>query len=201
MLSIATRPDCLPGKVLELLEECNQIKPVMIELGLQTVHESTARFIRRGYPLHVYDAAVEALKQRGLEVVTHVIAGLPHETREDFLETVSHVADVGSDGIKLQLLHVLKGTDLAPLYEKRIFQVLGMAEYIEMVIGALSLLPGEMVVHRLTGDGPKKLLLAPAWSCRKREVLNEIHRQMKLRDVWQGKERNQDIDEKSHYHL
>lgn len=201
MLAIATRPDCLPGEVLDLLVECNQVKPVMIELGLQTVHERTAGFIRRGYPLHVYDTAVESLKKRGLEVVTHVIAGLPKESRDDFLETVCHVADAGSDGIKLQLLHVLKGTDLAALYEKGMIQVLEMEDYIETVIDALSILPGEMVIHRLTGDGPKKLLLAPAWSCRKREVLNEIHRQMKLRNVWQGKERNRDTDERSHYHI
>lgn len=201
MLAIATRPDCLPDDVLELLDECNRMKPVMVELGLQTIHEETAAFIRRGYPLEVYDAAVERLKKRNLEVVTHVIAGLPHETRSDFLETVFHVGNVGSDGIKLQLLHVLKGTDLASLYQKGTFDVLGMEEYIETVIAALSILPEEMVIHRLTGDGSKNLLLAPMWSCRKREVLNELHRQMKRRDVWQGKERNHYRDERGYYHL
>lgn len=201
MLAIATRPDCLPDDVLELLDECNQVKPVMVELGLQTIHEETAAFIRRGYPLKVYDTAVESLKKRGLEVVTHVIAGLPHETRSDFLETVFHVGNAGSDGIKLQLLHVLKNTDLASLYQKGAFDVLGMEEYIETVIAALSILPEEMVIHRLTGDGPKNLLLAPMWSCRKREVLNELHRRMKRRDVWQGKERNHYRDERGHNHL
>lgn len=201
MLSIATRPDCLPHEVLELLSECNQIKPVMVELGLQTIHERTAAFIRRGYSLDVYDTAVESLKERGIEVVTHVIAGLPHETRSDFLETVFYVGNSGSDGIKLQLLHVLKDTDLAPVYQNGEFEVLTMEDYIETIIAALSILPEQVVIHRLTGDGPGRLLLAPMWSCRKREVLNGIHSQMKRRNVWQGKERNRYVHERSHYHL
>lgn len=201
MLSIATRPDCLPREVLELLSECSRIKPVMVELGLQTIHERTAALIRRGYPLEVYDAAAASLKERGIEVVTHVIAGLPHETRRDFLETVYHVGQAGSDGIKLQLLHVLRGTDLALLYQRGECEVLTMEDYIETVIAALSILPEDMVIHRLTGDGPRDLLIAPMWSCRKREVLNEIHRQMKRRNVWQGKERNRYVHERSHYHL
>ena len=201
MLSIATRPDCLPREVLELLSECSRIKPVMVELGLQTIHERTAALIRRGYPLEVYDAAAASLKERGIEVVTHVISGLPHETRRDFLETVYHVGQAGSDGIKLQLLHVLRGTDLAPLYQRGECEVLTMEDYIETVIAALSILPEDMVIHRLTGDGPRDLLIAPMWSCRKREVLNEIHRQMKRRNVWQGKERNRYVHERSHYHL
>lgn len=201
MLSIATRPDCLPRDVLELLSECSRIKPVMVELGLQTIHERTAALIRRGYPLEVYDAAAASLKERGIEVVTHVIAGLPRETRRDFLETVYHVGQAGSDGIKLQLLHVLRGTDLASLYQRGECEVLTMEEYIETVITALSILPEDLVIHRLTGDGPRDLLIAPMWSCRKREVLNEIHRQMKRRNVWQGKERNRYVHERSHYHL
>lgn len=201
MLSIATRPDCLPREVLELLSECSRIKPVMVELGLQTIHERTAALIRRGYPLEVYDTATASLKERGIEVVTHVIAGLPRETRRDFLETVYHVGQAGSDGIKLQLLHVLRGTDLASLYQRGECEVLTMEEYIETVITALSILPEDMVIHRLTGDGPRDLLIAPMWSCRKREVLNEIHRQMKRRNVWQGKERNRYVHERSHYHL
>lgn len=188
MLSIATRPDCLPDEVLKLLAECNSIKPVMVELGLQTIHEESARFIRRGYSLDVYDTAVELLKSKGLEVVTHVIAGLPHESANDFLETVDYVGKSGSDGIKIQLLHILRHTDLAPLYEKGDFEALSRDEYIDLVIHSLALLPEEMVIHRLTGDGPKNLLIAPLWSTRKREVLNELHRQMKLQNIWQGKE-------------
>lgn len=187
MLSIATRPDCLPGEIIELLKECNQKKPVIIELGLQTIHETTARLIRRGYPLNVYDTAVESLHSAGLEVVTHVIAGLPHETKEHFLETVSHVSQCHSDGIKIQLLHILKGTDLADLYKQGDFKALTMQEYLEMVIQAIAILPEEMVIHRLTGDGPKSLLLAPTWSSKKRQVLNELHKQLKTRKIWQGK--------------
>lgn len=196
MLSIATRPDCLPDDVLALLDECQQIKPVIIELGLQTVHEQTAAFIRRGYPLAAYDKAVASLKNLGLEIVTHVIAGLPGETREDFLETVFYVGNSHCDGIKLQLLHVIKNTDLDTLYQKGAFEVLTMDAYIDTIISALSILPEEMVIHRLTGDGPANLLVAPLWSRRKREVLNELHRRMKHKHIWQGKERNHYIHER-----
>lgn len=186
MLSVATRPDCLPEEVLELLEYCAGIKPVIIELGLQSIHPATAAYIRRGYPTEVYDTAVESLKQRGIEVVTHVIAGLPFETKEDFLATVSHVAAAGSDGIKLQLLHVLKNTDLADEYRRGSFSVLSREEYLDWIASALALLPPRMVIHRLTGDGPKKLLTAPLWSSRKREVLNLLHRKLKREKIWQG---------------
>ncbi len=189
MLSIATRPDCLPEEVLNLLDECNQIKPVIVELGLQTMHDKTATYIRRGYPLEVYDTAVEQLKSRNLEVVTHVIAGLPGETKESFFDTVSHVAQQGSDGIKIQLLHILKGTDLAIHYNQHQFDALTLEEYVSWVLGALALLPEQMVIHRLTGDGPKDLLIAPTWSSKKRHVLNEIHRRMKVENIWQGKEK------------
>lgn len=201
MLSIATRPDCLPDDVLALLDECRRIKPVIVELGLQTIHERTAVLIRRGYPLETYDTAVASLKSLGLEIVTHVIAGLPFETREDFLETVSYVANSGCDGIKLQLLHVIRNTDLDTLYQEGAFDVLTMDAYIDTIISALSILPEEMVIHRLTGDGPAELLSAPLWSRRKREVLNEIHRKMKQRQMWQGKERSQYIYERSNDHL
>lgn len=187
MLSIATRPDCLPGETIELLKECNKQKPVMIELGLQTIHETTAHLIRRRYPLSVYDTAVESLHSAGLEIVTHVIAGLPYETSRHFLETVSHVARCHSDGIKIQLLHILKNTDLADMYRRGDFRALTMEEYIEMVLQAIAILPEETVIHRLTGDGPKALLLAPEWSSKKRYVLNELHRQLKLQEIWQGK--------------
>lgn len=188
MLSIATRPDCLPPDVLQLLAECNRIKPVIVELGLQTSSETTAQFIRRGYPLSVYEDAVTKLKGLGIEVVTHVIAGLPGETKQDFYNTLSHVAACHSDGIKIQLLHILKGTDLAALYESGQCTVLTQEEYIDLVLHSIALLPPEMTIHRLTGDGPKELLLAPLWSSRKREVLNEIHKQLKQQNIWQGKE-------------
>ena len=188
MLSIATRPDCLPPDVLHLLAECNRIKPVIVELGLQTSSEATAQFIRRGYPLSVYEDAVTKLKELGIEVVTHVIAGLPGETKQDFYNTLSHVAACHSDGIKIQLLHILKGTDLAALYESGQCTVLTQEEYIDLVLHSIALLPPEMTIHRLTGDGPKELLLAPLWSSRKREVLNEIHKQLKQQNIWQGKE-------------
>lgn len=191
MLSIATRPDCLPDDVLDLLEECNRIKPVIIELGLQTIHDSTAAYIRRGYPTKVYDDAVRRLTSRGIEVVTHVIAGLPGESENDFLATVSHVADSGSTGIKIQLLHILKGTDLAVHYSRGYFDALSLDDYISLVLKALSILPPHMVIHRLTGDGPKDLLIAPMWSCRKRHVLNEIHHRMKEGNIWQGKEKKE----------
>lgn len=186
MLSVATRPDCLPDDVLDLLSRCNQIKPVMVELGLQTIHERTAAYIRRGYDLPVYDEAVRELTTRGIEVVTHVIAGLPWETKEMFLQTVSHVAHAGSHGIKLQLLHVLKGTDLADEYLEHKFQVLTKEEYLDWITSALTILPEDMVIHRLTGDGPKDLLLAPLWSSRKREVLNDLHKKMKEDALWQS---------------
>ena len=188
MLSIATRPDCLPPDVLHLLAECNRIKPVIVELGLQTSSEATAQFIRRGYPLSVYEDAVTKLKGLGIEVVTHVIAGLPGETKQDFYNTLSHVAACHSDGIQIQLLHILKGTDLAALYESGQCTVLTQEEYIDLVLHSIALLPPEMTIHRLTGDGPKELLLAPLWSSRKREVLNEIHKQLKQQNIWQGKE-------------
>lgn len=188
MLSVGTRPDCLPEDVLDLLTECNKIKPVMVELGLQSIHSSTASYIRRGYDLPVYDKAVDALHHRGIEVVTHVIAGLPGESKEDFLATVRHTAAVHSDGIKLQLLHVLQGTDLAVDYAAGKFRTLSMEEYLDWITDSLLILPPDMVIHRLTGDGPKDLLIAPAWSSRKRQVLNTLHRQLKEKNLWQGKE-------------
>ena len=186
MLSVATRPDCLPEDVISLLQECSQIKPVMVELGLQSIHERTARHIRRGYPTAVYDTAVELLKNAGLEVVTHVIAGLPGESKNDFLQTVEHVAECGSDGIKLQLLHVLKGTDLSCEYRNGKFSILTMEEYLDWIVAAIQILPKEMVIHRLTGDGPKDLLIAPLWSGNKRHILNSLHKKMKEEHIYQG---------------
>lgn len=187
MLSIATRPDCLPEDVISLLEECNRIKPVMVELGLQTIRERTAEYIRRCYPLPVYDAAVKRLKQSDIEVVTHVIAGLPFETKEDFLETVSYAGNAGTDGIKLQLLHVLDGTDLANEYRNGVFSTLEANTYLDWIVSALAILPEHIVIHRLTGDGPKDLLISPLWSTHKRSVLNSLHHKLREENIWQGK--------------
>ena len=177
-LSVATRPDCLPEDVLSLLSELNEIKPVWVELGLQTVHERTAEYIRRGYPLSVYDEAVRNLRERNLEVITHVILGLPGETTEDMEETVRYVCSSGSTGIKLQLLHVLKGTDLAAEYEAGRVPVMSEDEYIDLIVRLLKIIPKDMVIHRLTGDGAKKDLIAPLWSGNKKHVLNRLNQKL-----------------------
>ncbi len=185
-LSIATRPDCLPEEVLDLLEELNQIKPVWIELGLQTIHPDTARLIRRGYELDCFTDAKNRLRRRGLEVIVHVILGLPGEDRTQMLETVSWLGSNDIQGIKLQLLHILKGTDLALLYDQTPFPVMSMEEYLDLVIDCVSLLPPEIVIHRITGDGPKNLLIAPLWSANKRLVLNTLTRRFQERGITQG---------------
>ena len=185
-LSIATRPDCLPEEVLDLLEELNQIKPVWIELGLQTIHPDTARLIRRGYELDCFTDAKNRLRRRGLEVIVHVILGLPGEDRTQMLETVSWLGSNDIQGIKLQLLHILKGTELALLYEQTPFPVMSMEEYLDLVIDCVSLLPPEIVIHRITGDGPKNLLIAPLWSANKRLVLNTLTRRFQERGITQG---------------
>lgn len=187
-LSVATRPDCLPPETIVLLNELSQKKPVWIELGLQTIHEKTAEFIRRGYSLDVFEDAYGRLKAAGIPVITHVILGLPGETREDMLKTVRYLAGKRVDGIKLQLLHVLKGTDLFPLYESGAFRTLEMDEYFALAGDCLKLLPPETVVHRLTGDGPKRLLAAPLWSADKKKVLNGLHRYLKENEIFQGME-------------
>ena len=173
-LSIATRPDCLPDDVLDLLKELNQVKPIWVELGLQTIHERTAGYIRRGYPLSVYDKAVEELKKRGIEVITHVILGLPGETKQDMAETVRYVVDGGIKGIKLQLLHVLKGTDLEREYFEGRVKVMSEDEYIALVTDLIKMIPSDIVIHRMTGDGAKKDLIAPLWSADKKHVLNRL---------------------------
>ena len=171
-LSIATRPDCLEEDKLKLLAELNKIKPVWVELGLQTIHPHSSEYIRRGYDNFVYDDAVGKLTDLGIEVITHVILGLPRETKEDMLKTVEYVAKSSSKGIKLQLLHVLKNTDLYEDYKKGLFEALSLDEYVDIVCDAIKLLPRDMVVHRLTGDGDKKILVAPLWSADKKRVLN-----------------------------
>lgn len=180
-ISIGTRPDCLPEEVLDLLEEINHIKPVWVELGLQTIHEESALYIRRGYPLSVYDEAVKELKKRNIDIITHVILGLPGESREKMLDTVKYVGESGVQGIKLQLLHVLKGTDLEKDYMAGLFKCMSMEEYIELISDCLDILPEEIIIHRMTGDGPKKILIAPKWSGDKKRVLNELNRSVNLR--------------------
>lgn len=187
VLSIATRPDCLGDEVLSLLAELNERKPVWVELGLQTIHEKTAAFIRRGYPLPVFDEAMEALAERKIETVVHTILGLPGETPEMMLDTVRYVSRTPASGIKLQLLHILKNTDLAEYYARTGFPVLSMEEYVDLVVRCLEVCRPDLVIHRLTGDGPSDLLTAPLWSQAKRTVLNAIHRELKLRNTWQGR--------------
>lgn len=186
ILSIATRPDCLSDDVLDLCARFNAIKPVWLELGLQSIHQDTACLIRRGYDLSVFEDALIRLRKRNLETIIHVILGLPGEDRNRMLQTVSYLAHKDIQGIKLQLLHVLSGTDLAVLYEKTPFPILTMEEYADLIIDCVSLLPPEMTVHRLTGDGPRKLLIAPLWSTDKKRVLNTLNRRFKERGAWQG---------------
>ena len=186
-LSIATRCDCLPPEVLDLLSELNCQKPVWIELGLQSIHNDTLRQIRSGFTYEQYLSAVDALKDRGLSVITHLILGLPGETKEMMLASVDAVAHLPVDGVKLQLLHVLKNTDLALLYEKAPFPVFSLEEYCDFVVTCIEHLPPEMVIHRLTGDGPRSLLIAPLWSTDKKRVLNTIQKRFQERDTWQGK--------------
>lgn len=192
-LSIATRPDCLPVDVLDLLSELNQIKPVFIELGLQTCHEETALLINRGYSLPVFEEAVANLRERSIPVIVHVILGLPRESQEDMLATIDYLNTQPISGIKLQLMHVLKHTALAKLYDKEpeSFQMMDFNTYIDTVIACIEHLRGDIVIHRLTGDGPKNLLIAPLWSGNKRHVLNTLNQQLALRDTYQGrKEKN-----------
>lgn len=175
-LSIATRPDCLGDDILALLDELNKIKPVFVELGLQTIHEKSAAYIRRGYPLSVYDNAVRKLKAIGINIVVHVILGLPNESKADMLETVKYVCNSGINGIKLQLLHILKNTDLADEYYRGNVKVLELDEYIDLVKACVAIIPKDIVIHRLTGDGAKKDLIAPLWSADKKNVLNNINK-------------------------
>lgn len=174
-LSIGTRPDCLGNDVLELLDEMNKIKPVFIELGLQTIHENTAQYIRRGYPLEVYDKAVDDLHKIGINVVTHLIIGLPGENEQDILQSVEYVCKK-TDGIKLQLLHILEGTDLADEYRECKVDVLSLEEYTSIIKHCVEIIPDNVVIHRLTGDGAKKDLIAPLWSADKKHVLNTINK-------------------------
>ena len=176
-LSIGTRPDCISWETLELLCEINKIKPVSIELGLQTTNEKTAEYIRRGYKNEVYFDAVKRLKSKGIDVVTHIIIGLPYETEEDAVKTTADAINAGTNGVKFHLLHILKNTDLEKEYENGKFSCLSLEEYAKILKKCLSVLPETCIVHRITGDGAKKDLVAPLWSADKKRVLNYLKNQ------------------------
>ncbi len=185
-LSIGTRPDCLPEEMLDLLEKLNKIKPVWVELGLQTSNEETAKYIRRCYENAVYEDAVYELKRRGITVVTHIIIGLPKEAMDDALNTVDFAVMCGTDGVKLQLLHILKDTDLYEDYKNGLVKPLNMEEYMEILFACIKRIPKNVVIHRITGDAPKNLLVEPQWSADKKKVLNTINREMEKRNIIQG---------------
>lgn len=189
-ISIATRPDCLPDQVMTLLSELKRDFPdkfIWVELGLQTIHETTASYIRRGYALPCFDDAVQRLNGVGIPVITHLILGLPGETPEMVYQSIAHLNSLPISGVKLQLLHVLRGTDLAADYAAGKFDVLDMDAYIALLIGCIERLSPDIVIHRVTGDGPKSLLIAPEWSLHKRNVLNTLHREMKRLNARQGR--------------
>lgn len=188
ILSIATRPDCLSQEIITLLTRLNEIKPIWIELGLQTIHEETATFLQRGYPLAVFEDALTRLNTAGLTVIVHVILGLPGETLPDMLDTIRYLNQTYIQGIKLQLLHVLKNTKLASLYHSQPFWIPSMEEYFHVLGECVNTLRPDMVIHRLTGDGAKALLIEPKWTAGKRTVLNQMQSYFKKHDIWQGKE-------------
>ena len=178
-LSIATRPDCFSEEMLNSLERLNKIKPVWIELGLQTINENTARAFNRGYTLDVFEKTYDELKKRNFEVIVHMILGLPGESEEDMYATVKYLSKKHIDGIKIHGLHILKGTRLASEYEKHPFKIMSLEEYTRVLINCLKLLPKDTVVHRMTGDGDKKILIEPQWSADKKRVLNYINKKIK----------------------
>ena len=184
-LSLGTRPDCLGEDVMAMLRQLQAIKPVWLELGLQTVHEDTARRIHRGYPLAVFADAYRRLKREGFLVVVHLIFGLPGETREDMLRSVRYLAalDPPPDGVKLQMLHILKGTELGEEYQKQPFPLLSLEEYADLIEESAAILPPETVFHRITGDGPGKLLLAPDWTRNKKRVLNTLNARLAAYEI------------------
>lgn len=185
-LSIGTRPDCINDEVLQLLDELNRIKPVWIELGLQSIHDRTAEYIRRHYPLEVFDDAVRRLKEINLNVIVHMIIGLPNETEQMIYDTAEYIGKSGADGVKFQLLHILEGTDLAEDYRKGLFEALELEQYIKLLEGCIRRIPSGMVIHRMTGDGAKRDLIAPLWSADKKRVLNAINNAFERDDLQQG---------------
>ncbi|MBR2953400.1 MAG: TIGR01212 family radical SAM protein [Clostridia bacterium] len=186
-ISIGTRPDCLPQDILNMLENLNKIKPVWVELGLQTSNEKSAEYIRRCYKNDVYEKAVKDLKAINITVITHIIIGLPNETPKDVLNTVDFSVKCGTDGVKLQLLHILKNTDLYEDYKKGLVKPLSLNEYMDILFKCIERIPKNIVIHRITGDAPKKYLVDPLWSGDKKKVLNTINKEMEKRDIIQGK--------------
>lgn len=186
VLSIATRPDCLEKEKIQLINELSKIKPVWVELGLQTIHKKTADLINRGYELDIYDNAVKDLKSAGAEIITHMIVGLPYEGHDDIIQTARYIGKSGSDGIKIQLLHVLKNTFLTQMYKEGKFQTLTEEKYISTVADIIAVLPENIVIHRMTGDGNKEELISPRWSLNKRRVLNLIDHELRIRNIIQG---------------
>ncbi|HPO50594.1 MAG TPA: TIGR01212 family radical SAM protein [Spirochaetota bacterium] len=188
-LSIATRPDCIDKNIAALLGEYSKNYHISVELGLQTIHQKTADFINRGYDLRVFEKAVESLKEKNIDIVVHLIFGLPFETDENILESVEYLSQMGINGVKLQTLFVLKNTPLEKLYFDKVFSILSEEKYIELVCQSIARLPKEIVIHRLTGDAPKNDLIAPLWSANKREILNKIDSSLLKNDIYQGKAR------------
>ncbi len=186
VLSIATRPDCIGNEVIELLKELNNIKPVWVELGLQTSNEKTSSYIRRCYGNDIFSDAVKRLNHAEIKVIAHIILGLPGETEQTMEDSVRYACDCGIWGIKLQLLHVLKGTDLAKDFENGLFSTLTKNEYLSLVCRMLTVIPKEVVIHRLTGDGDKKKLISPLWSANKKDVLNSLSSLLKEKNIIQG---------------
>ena len=185
-LSVGTRPDCLPPEVLDLLEELNGIKPVFVELGLQTIHEETARLINRCYSLKEYDDAVRRLQERRLNTVVHMILGLPGEDGDRMVRTAEYIGRSGVQGIKFQLLHVLDHTPLARMYREGAFEVLSLEEYTRILEECLMRIPPDMVVHRITGDAPREDLIAPLWTGHKKAVLRAVQQEFRRRGTFQG---------------
>ena len=186
-IAIATRPDCLGDDVLDLLQEINNKVYLWIELGLQTSNDETAKRINRGYKLEIFEDAMRKLKERNIDVVVHDILGLPGETKEDMLKTIEYIAQSGAKGIKFHLLHLMKQTPMVKVYDKGELEFLSQEDYIDLITKGISMLPKEMVVHRLTGDAPRELLIGPMWSLKKWEVLNSIDKALEDNDLWQGK--------------
>lgn len=186
-ISLATRPDCLPGEVLDYLEELNKRTYLWVELGLQSIHDRTMEWVKRGHSYAEFLEGVAALHARGIRICVHIILGFPGETYEDMMATARAVAALPVQGVKIHLLHILKGTPLAKLFEKEPFPLLTSEEYVSLVVDILEILPSDMIIHRLTGDGPPNDLIAPLWSRKKWEILNAIDRELVQRNTWQGK--------------
>lgn len=193
-IAIATRPDCLPAEVLDLLQEINDRTYLWVELGLQTIHEKTAKLINRGYGLKTYISSVKELNKRNIEVVTHSILGLPGENRLEMLQTLDFISNTGTQGIKLHLLHLLKDTRLEEMYQCGELKLMSMEDYVETVVDCIERIPESMIIHRITGDGPRETLVEPKWSLKKFEVINAIDHLLMDRDTWQGKKYTQDKD-------